>query len=99
MIFHCYTYIMQRPKKILVFTATYNEIGNIRNLIFRIKRNNPNVHILIIDDNSPDGTGVEINKLKKTVKNLFLINRKQKLGLDTAHKQAYNFALKKNTII
>ena len=86
---------MQRPKKILVFTATYNEIGNIRNLIFRIKRNNPNVHILIIDDNSPDGTGVEINKLKKTVKNLFLINRKQKLGLDTAHKQAYNFALKK----
>jgi dolichol-phosphate mannosyltransferase len=85
---------MQRQKKILVFTATYNEIGNIRNLIVKIKRNNPNAHILIVDDNSPDGTGIEINKLKKTVKNLFLINRKQKLGLDTAHKLAYEYALK-----
>ena len=86
---------MQRQKKILVFTATYNEIGNIRNLIVKIKRNNPNAHILIVDDNSPDGTGIEINKLKKTVKNLFLVNRKRKLGLDTAHKLAYEYVLKK----
>ena len=86
---------MQRPKKILVFTATYNEIGNIRNLILRIKRNNPKVHILIVDDNSPDGTAKEIYKLKQNIKNLFLVNRKKKLGLDTAHKLAYQFAIKK----
>ena len=86
---------MQRPKKILVFTATYNEIGNIRNLILRIKRNNPKVHILIVDDNSPDGTAKEIYRLKKNIKNLFLVNRKKKLGLDTAHKLAYQFAIKK----
>ena len=87
---------MQRPKKILVFTATYNEIGNITNLILRIKINNPKVHILIIDDNSPDGTAKEIYKLKKYIKKLFLINRKKKLVLDTAHKLAYHFAIDKS---
>ena len=85
---------MQRQKKILVFTATFNEIGNIRNLIVKIKRNNPNAHILIIDDNSPDGTGKEVLKLKKKIKELNLISRKEKSGLDSAHKLAYDFAKK-----
>ena len=86
---------MSKLKKILVFTATYNEIKNIKELIQKIRRYNPKVDILIVDDNSPDGTGQEIIKLKKKIKNLFLISRKKKLGLDSAHKLGYNFALKK----
>ena len=86
---------MSKLKKILVFTATYNEIKNIKELILKIKKTYPKTHILIIDDNSPDGTGVEIMKLKKKIKNLFLISRKKKQGLDTAHKLGYEFALKK----
>ena len=90
---------MSKLKKILVFTATYNEIKNIKELILKIKKTYPKTHILIIDDNSPDGTGDEIKRLKKKIKNLFLISRKKKLGLDTAHKLSYEFALKKNIII
>ena len=71
---------MSKLKKILVFTATYNEIRNINELILEINRYNSNVDILIIDDNSPDGTGKEILRLKRTVKNLILITREKKLG-------------------
>ena len=41
-------------KKILVFTATYNEFENIQNFITNVKDHNPEVDILIIDDNSPE---------------------------------------------
>ena len=52
-------------KKILVFTATYNEIDNVNKLLFKIKKFNPNVDILVIDDNSPDGTAEKVIELKK----------------------------------
>ncbi len=84
---------MSKLKKILVFTATYNESKNVKELILEIKKYNPNVDILIIDDNSPDGTSKEILRLKRNIHNLFLITREKKLGLDSAHKLGYKFAL------
>ena len=87
---------MSAEKKILVFTATYNELDNIKELVSSIKKQPSNPHILIIDDNSPDGTSEEIKKLQNNFKNLFLIKRNNKLGLDSAHKEAYEFALKNN---
>ena len=87
---------MSVEKKILVFTATFNELDNIKNLVSSIKKQPSNPHILIIDDNSPDGTSEEIKKLQNNFKNLFLIKRNSKLGLDSAHKEAYEFALKNN---
>src|SRR5210317_2175889 len=86
---------MSFKKKILVFTATYNEVENIYTLINKIKKFNPQVHILIIDDNSPDGTALVIKTLKKKFKNLYLIIRKKKDGLDSAHKLGYDYAIKK----
>ena len=87
---------MSVEKKILVFTATFNELDNIKNLVSSIKKQPSNPHILIIDDNSPDGTSEEIKKLQNNFKNIFLIKRNNKLGLDSAHKEAYEFALKNN---
>ena len=55
---------MIKEKKILVFTATYNEKENIEKLIIGIKGNLPTASILIIDDNSPDGTAEIIKKLQ-----------------------------------
>ena len=83
---------MNYNKRILVFSATYNEIDNIRQLINGIQKYLPNASILIVDDNSPDKTPEVIKELKKEKKNLFLIQREKKLGLDSAHKVAYNFA-------
>ena len=43
-------------KKTLLFTATYNELNNVDQLIIKIKDNCAEANILIVDDNSPDGT-------------------------------------------
>ena len=80
----------------LIFTATYNEKGNILNLIEKINYYCDNVNILVVDDNSPDKTGLILNDLNKNLDNLIVINREKKLGLDTAHKLAYNYAIKNN---
>ncbi len=81
-------------KKILIFTATYNEKENIENLIHSINKVNPNIDIFIIDDNSPDFTYKKIQDLQKQYQNIFLKVRDFKSGLDTAHKEAYEYALK-----
>ena len=82
--------------KTLIFTATYNEIDNIELLIKKIKKLKNKVDILVIDDNSPDGTGTKLLQLKKRNKNLDVIIRKGKQGLDTAHKIGFNYSKKKN---
>jgi len=81
-------------KKILVFTATYNERDNIEGLILDIKKNIPSSSIFIIDDNSPDGTAEKIKKLQTNITNLYLLIRDKKSGLDSAHKIAFEYAKK-----
>ena len=79
--------------KTLIFSATYNEKDNIQELIYQINQFRENLDILIIDDNSPDKTGEILVKLKSKFNNLISIHRDQKLGLDTAHKFAYQYAI------
>ena len=62
---------MSKPKKILVFTATYNESENIEELVKAIKSRDCNPDLLIIDDNSPDKKKKKILKLQMEYKNLF----------------------------
>jgi len=85
---------MINDKKVLIFSATYNEAENIDSLINSIRLNTHESDILIIDDNSPDGTSDIIKRKQSLDKKILLITRKGKLGLDTAHKEAYEFALK-----
>ena len=87
---------MSFEKKILVFTATYNEYENIAELIKKIKNQKYKPDLLIIDDNSPDNTSEKVLELQKEYNNLFLIKRDGKFGLDSAHKEGYQYALKNN---
>jgi dolichol-phosphate mannosyltransferase len=82
--------------KILVFTATYNERENILSLINKILHLSKNIDILVIDDNSPDGTWDLLKKISKENKNLFIIKRNKKLGLNTAHQMGFDYAKSKN---
>ena len=87
---------MNNYKRILVFTATYNEIENIKELINGITRYLPRSSILIVDDNSPDKTSEVVKELRKKNHSINLIEREKKLGLDTAHKIAFRYAVKNN---
>jgi len=80
--------------KTLVFTATYNESKNIKKFIDEVFKASNEVDLLIIDDNSPDKTFEVIKSHNQIDKRLTLIKRHKKLGLDTAHKLAYEYAKK-----
>lgn len=80
----------------LIFVPTYNEADNIITFIKSIELLNQDLDLLIIDDNSPDKTSLIIkNYFSKKIK-IKLITRKKKLGLDTAHRLAYSYALNNN---
>jgi len=80
----------------LVVIPTYNEIENIELLLRDIISLQQNFDILVVDDNSPDGTAAEVEKLiKEYPDTLFLLKRTSKLGLGTAYIAGFKWALKK----
>jgi len=80
----------------LIISPTYNEKKNIASLIESIFSINQDYHILIIDDNSPDGTANFVKELQLKYKNLFLEERPGKAGLGTAYKYGFNWALNRD---
>ena len=80
----------------LIIIPTYNELDNIQKLIPDVLSRNKNVDILIVDDNSPDGTGNYVEELSKTMQGLKLIKRPQKMGLGTAYIDGFKYALENN---
>ena len=79
--------------RVLVFTATYNESENIPLLVRGIWSGLPNADILVVDDNSPDGTGSVLDDLATTYAKLKVIHRPGKLGLGSAHYMAMLYAI------
>ncbi|MBS0012043.1 MAG: polyprenol monophosphomannose synthase [Bacteroidales bacterium] len=79
----------------LVIIPTYNEKENIEKIIDSISSLEVDYDILVIDDNSPDGTGDLVEELKKDRKNLNLIRRKAKLGLGTAYITGFKWAIER----
>ena len=82
--------------KILIFSATYNERENIRELLHAFDQVNLKLDILIIDDNSPDKTFEVIKQYAMGKTNIKLIVRNGKEGLDTAHKLAFKYSIENN---
>lgn len=80
----------------LVIVPTYNEIENIDRIVDAVTGLPIGTDLLIVDDNSPDGTGKRIKELQKTHGNaLHLLERPGKLGLGTAYIQGFRWALDK----
>ena len=83
------------PKR-LVIIPTYNEIENIEEICRAVFALEEGYHILVIDDGSPDGTAVQVQKLQNEFPDrLFLICRSGKLGLGTAYITGFKWALEK----
>ena len=81
--------------KTLVISPTYNEGKNIESLVNQVLGPNPDYHLLIVDDNSPDGTAAIVKELQQTYPNLSLEVRKGKAGLGTAYLFGFKWALER----
>jgi dolichol-phosphate mannosyltransferase len=84
-------------EKVLVIIPTYNEIENIEAIVRKVFSLSTPFHILIVDDGSPDGTANKIKELQKEFpEQLYLEERKGKLGLGTAYIHGFRYAIKNN---
>ena len=78
----------------LVVIPTFNEIENIERLVKSIFSQNLGFHVLVVDDNSPDGTAKVVEELQKSYSGLlFLEKRKKKEGIGIAYIHGFNWAL------
>jgi dolichol-phosphate mannosyltransferase len=81
------------PLNALVIIPTYNEIDNIAQITRAVLDSHEAVHILIVDDNSPDGTGAAVREMMQTEPRLHLMERAGKMGLGTAYCEGFQYAL------
>ncbi len=79
---------------ILICIPTYNEKENIENIITEVLAQGDDLEVLIIDDNSPDGTSEIVERLKKDNPKIHLLQRPGKLGLGTAYIDGFGYGLK-----
>ncbi|MGM0444679.1 MAG: polyprenol monophosphomannose synthase [Fibrobacterota bacterium] len=83
-------------EKILIIVPTYNEKENIEILIPEIKKHVPHAHILVVDDNSPDGTSAAAKQIGTEVKGVHVLDRKKKEGLGKAYVSGFRWALERD---
>lgn len=77
----------------VVVIPTYNESRTIDRLLDALFRALPDVHVLIVDDNSPDGTAARVRSRREYGDGLFMLERSGKLGLGAAYRAGFAWAL------
>ncbi len=82
-----------KNENLVVIIPTYNEALNLPTLLTRINQLNLPLALLIIDDNSPDGTGVLAEKLKQQYSFLNVLRNQEKQGLGSAYREGFAWAL------
>jgi len=76
-----------------VVIPTYNERDNLERLARQILSQDPAIHLLVVDDNSPDGTGALADRLAAETGRLSVLHRAGKLGLGSAYREGFRLAL------
>lgn len=79
--------------KTVVVIPTYNERDNIEKLVAAVLAQDSGIHVLIVDDNSPDGTGALVDRMAHDDARVHALHRKGKLGLGSAYREGFRFAL------
>jgi dolichol-phosphate mannosyltransferase len=80
-------------ERVLVIIPTYNESENLRPITARIRAAVPSAHILVADDNSPDGTGALADELAAADDHIHVLHRKGKEGLGAAYIAGFRWGL------
>ncbi len=84
---------MSSPFSVLVVIPTYQESSNIELILERLRKYNPAVSVLVVDDNSPDGTADIAEKLIDRIGRLSVLRRPGKSGLGSAYKDGFNWGM------
>jgi dolichol-phosphate mannosyltransferase len=79
--------------KTVIVIPTYNEKENIRSLLERLLALDEVSYIVIADDNSPDGTGAEVERLSRVHPRIHLIKRPKKMGIGLAYQDGFRYAV------
>ena len=82
--------------KILIATPTYDERENLAAFLEGVFRVIPEAHVLVIDDNSPDGTGALADQIASSDERVHVMHRPGKLGLGSAYLDAFRWALERD---
>lgn len=77
----------------LIIVPTYNERANIESFLRTVRGTARQAHILVVDDNSPDGTGSVVDSLASSDKHIAVMHRAGKLGLGTAYLEGFAWGL------
>ena len=83
------------PERALVVLPTYNEATNLPSLVPQVLAQDPRLEILVVDDNSPDGTGRIAEEIAATEPRVHVLHRAGKLGLGTAYLAGFRWALER----
>jgi dolichol-phosphate mannosyltransferase len=81
--------------RVIVVTPTYNERQNLEIMVGRIRESTPDVDVLVVDDNSPDGTGDLADKLAERDSRIQVMHRTEKAGLGRAYIAGFTWALER----
>ena len=76
-----------------IILPTYNEADNLEKLVSQILSLHPDFHIIVVDDNSPDGTGTIADNLAARYQTVQVMHRPQKSGLGSAYVEGFTKAL------
>jgi dolichol-phosphate mannosyltransferase len=83
-------------ERALVVVPTYNESRNVRRIVEAALQQDPRIEVLVVDDNSPDGTGRLVEELRAREPRVHVMHRAGKLGLGTAYVAGFRWALERD---
>ena len=76
-----------------VIIPTFNECDNLQRLIDQVLQQDASLHLLVVDDNSPDGTGLLADQLSQTNNRIHVLHRPTKMGLGSAYRDGFRHAI------
>jgi dolichol-phosphate mannosyltransferase len=79
--------------KAVVVIPTYNEKDNLENLATEVLAQDEGIHIVVVDDNSPDGTGIIADGIAAKNMRVSVLHRNAKMGLGSAYREGFRYAL------
>jgi dolichol-phosphate mannosyltransferase len=83
-------------EKALVIIPTYNELNNLQGILPQVLEQDPRIEVLVVDDNSPDGTGRAADEIAAREARVHVLHRPGKLGLGTAYLAGFRWALERD---